>query len=224
MVRHPSPSCEFPGADCPPPGSPVPFPGAEASKALLVFGPSFPYASCQAKSSSGRTFRFREPVNLDRHAHVGVAPTRGGHLHVGDELGWRSPRGRSPPPAPRTPSPCGRCRSHPGCGAIAASRRTPALDVLQRPKRHLAFPSIESHRPWGARAWCLPTWHCSRSSCAPAAGTPPACGSKSCHGTGPPSRQRSRAQTENAGVAYDPSPQVRTRPVLVGRLVWSSFK
>ena len=28
----------------------------------------------------------REPVN-DRHAHVGVAPTRGGHLHVGDELG-----------------------------------------------------------------------------------------------------------------------------------------
>ena len=28
----------------------------------------------------------REPVN-DRHAHVGAAPTRGGHLHVGDELG-----------------------------------------------------------------------------------------------------------------------------------------
>ena len=62
-----------------------------------------PMPSCNARSNAPRTRRdstpssrlalsvrsdlpLREPVN-DRHAHVGVAPTRGGHLHVGDELG-----------------------------------------------------------------------------------------------------------------------------------------
>ena len=95
----------------------------------------------------------REPVN-DRHAHVGVAPTRGGHLHLGDELGGVLLVDRSPPPAPRTPSPCGRCRSHPGRGAIAASRRTPASGPSRL--RAPSIPQHRRHRPWGARPGVCP--------------------------------------------------------------------
>ena len=145
----------------------------------------------------------REPVN-DRHAHVGVAPTRGGHLHVGDELGGvllvAGLRHLHLVP----PSPCGRCRSHPGRGAIAASRRTPASGP-SRP-RAPCIPQHRRHRPWGARPGVCPHGT-APAAAAPAAGTPPA-GQQSCHGTGPPAGRGPGHRPK--GVA-DPPPCGRPR-------------
>ena len=109
-----------------------------------------------------------------------------------------------PVPTPRSPSPCGRCRSHPGRGAIAASRRTPASGPSG--PRAPCIPQHRHHRPQGARPGVCPHGT-APAAAAPAAGTPPA-GQQSCHGTGPPAGRGPGHRPK--GVA-DPPPCGRPR-------------
>ena len=177
MVRHPLlRRAEFRRRRPEPPSSrSSSFPRREASKALRPD----PYA-VSAKSSSGRTFRSASPSTTG-FAHVGVAPTRGGHLHVGDELGGVLLVAGLRHLHLGTPSPCGRCRSNsPGRGAIAASRRDTCFGSFKATGT-LHSPASSWHRPLGRPSWSVcPRWHCcllwpenSRpAAAAPAAGTP----------------------------------------------------
>ena len=94
-------------------------------------------------------------------------------LHVGDRSRCRrSHRGRFRPwHLSSAPAPCGRCRSHPGRGAIAASRAD-TCSGPSRPTRRLAIPQHRRHRslaaPGQQRMALAP------AAAGPAAGTGPA--------------------------------------------------
>ena len=173
--------CEFPGAD-PATGLTSSVPRARGFEGIAAR----PYA-VSAKSSSGRTFRSASPSTTGTLTS-GVAPTRGGHLHVGDELGGVLLVAGLRRSAPRTPSPCGRCRVT-GRGMRLRSE-SPDTCFGSFKATGPCIPQHSRHRPWGARPGVCP------HGTAPAAAGTPQLGSSREHGTGPPAGKRSRAQTE----------------------------
>ena len=136
--------CEFPGAD-PATGSPVPFPGA--TKALRPD----PYA-VSAKSSSGRTFRSASPSTTGTLTSVSL-PLEG--VTSTWVMSWVA--FSSWPPLHLVPLPL--------VAAVGVRLQRVGghlLRVLQG-HGHLHSPASSSSS-LGRPSWCLPTWHCSRSS------------------------------------------------------------
>ena len=119
-------------------------PRREASKALRPD----PYA-VSAKSSSGRTFRSASPSTTGTLTSVSLPLEGVTSTWVMSWVAFSSWQVSATCTSYPFPG-----RSHPGRGAIAASRRTPASGP-SRP-RAPCIPQHRRHRPWGARPGVCP--------------------------------------------------------------------